>query len=271
MKKLICLFLLLFFVFPAARAEDAKQIILAATTSVQDTGLLDVLIPVFEAKSGYKVKPIAIGTGQAIKMAMNGEADVILVHSPEQEKKFMDEGYGTTKRAVMHNYFIIVGPKNDPAGVKNAASPVNAFERIAAIKASFVSRGDNSGTNAKEKALWEKAKVMPARAWYIESGTGMAVALRIAGEKNAYILSDKATYLSLKKSLNLKILYEGGNDLLNTYNIIELNPVKIKKINIAGGKAFADFILSKEGQEIINRFGVEKFKEQLFIPGAAGN
>jgi len=245
-----------------------KTVILATTTSTQDSGLLDVLVPLFEKENGLQVKTISVGSGQAMKMGEKGEADVLLVHSPDAEKKFMAEGFGTTRRLVMHNDFIILGPAADPAKVKGSKA-AEAMKRIAQSGALFASRGDNSGTHAKEKGLWKAAGVDPeGQKWYQQTGLGMGQTLNVAAEKKAYILTDRATYLSLKKVLGLEILVEGDGKLLNIYHVIELNPVKSPKINAQGGKAFADFMVARKTQEIIGRFGVDKFGAPLFFPDA---
>jgi tungstate transport system substrate-binding protein len=249
-------------------AASTKTVILATTTSTQDSGLLDVLVPMFEKESGLQVKTISVGSGQAMKMGEKGEADVLLVHSPDAEKKFMAEGYGVTRRLVMHNDFIILGPAADPAKIKGAKA-AGAMKRIAESGALFASRGDNSGTHAKEKGLWKAAGVDPeGHKWYQQTGLGMGETLNVAAEKKAYILTDRATYLSLKKGLGLDILVEGDGKLLNIYHVIELNPVKSPKINAQGGKAFADFMVARKTQEIIGRFGVDRFGAPLFFPDA---
>jgi tungstate transport system substrate-binding protein len=253
---------------PLLAAQQSKTIILATTTSTQDSGLLDVLVPQFEKESGFQVKTISVGSGQAMKMGEKGEADVLLVHSPEAEKKFMADGFGVTRRLVMHNDFVIVGPVTDPAIVKGI-STLDAMKRIAAAGALFMSRGDNSGTHAKEKGLWKAASVnVEGQKWYQQTGQGMGQTLNVAAEKKGYTLSDRATYLSLKKGLGLDILAEGDSKLLNIYHVIELNNTKWPKINAGGGKAFADFMVAKKTQETIGRFGVEKFGSPLFFPDA---
>jgi tungstate transport system substrate-binding protein len=245
-----------------------KTVILATTTSTQDSGLLDVLVPLFEKESGLQVKTISVGSGQAMKMGEKGEADVLLVHSPDAEKKFMAEGFGATRRLVMHNDFIILGPAADPAKIKGSKA-AEAMKRIAQTNSLFASRGDNSGTHAKEKGLWKAAGVEPeGQKWYQQTGLGMGQTLNVAAEKKAYILTDRATYLSLKKGLGLEILVEGDGKLLNIYHVIELNPVKSPKINAQGGKAFADFMVARKTQEIISRYGVDKFGAPLFFPDA---
>jgi len=244
-----------------------KTIILATTTSTQDSGLLDVLLPIFEKKTGYFVKTIAVGSGQAMAMGQRGEADVLLVHSPEAEKKFITEGYGINRRLIMHNDFIILGPSEDPAKVKGTKSSSEVFKKIASTKTLFMSRGDNSGTHAKENAIWKVAGINPeGEKWYQQTGLGMGQTLNITAEKKGYTLADRGTYLALKKNLGLDILVEGDAILLNIYHVIEVNPAKWPKVNVAGGKAFADFMVSKEVQNIIKTFGVDKFGSPLFFP-----
>jgi len=254
---------------PVAAASDQKNLILATTTSTQDTGLLDVLNPIFEKKTGFFVKTIAVGSGQAMTMGAKGEADVLLVHSPAAEKKFMSEGNGVNRKLVMHNDFIIVGPPSDPAGIKGMKSAAEAFKQIAAKGAVFMSRGDNSGTNAKEKDVWKAAGINPeGQKWYQQTGLGMGQTLNVSAEKKTYTLADRGTYLSLKKNLGMDILVEGDKVLLNIYHVIEVNPAKWSKVNTHGAKAFAEFMVSKEVQDIISTFGVDKYGSPLFFPDA---
>ena len=250
-------------------APKQKNIILATTTSTQDSGLLDVLIPIFEKQTGYFVKTIAVGSGQAMKMGEKGEADVMLVHSPDAEKKFIADGFGVNRQLIMHNDFIIVGPGTDPAKVKGVKSSAEAMKMIAKTESLFLSRGDNSGTHAKEKTLWKKAEVTPAgQKWYQETGLGMGQTLNVAAEKKGYTLADRGTYLALKKNLGLDILVEGDAALLNIYHVIEVNSAKWPKANADGAKAFAAFMVSKNTQDIIKTFGVDKFGSPLFFPDA---
>jgi tungstate transport system substrate-binding protein len=254
-----------------APAPANPNLILATTTSTQDSGLLDVLIPLFEAQTGYKVQTVAVGTGAALKMGQEGNADVLLVHAPSSEKTYMDGGYGKERFLVMHNDFIIVGPAADPAGIKGDASAVDAFKKIAAASATFISRGDQSGTNTKELALWKSAGLDPATqkpSWYVESGQGMGATLTIASEKGAYTLTDRATYLANKANLQLDILAEKDNSLLNVYHVITVNPDKWPKINYEGALAFAKWITSPDTQAVIGKFGVEEFGQPLFVPDA---
>jgi tungstate transport system substrate-binding protein len=263
----VALFVVLSISFPAFAQQ--KNIILATTTSTQDTGLLDVLIPIFEKKTGYFVKTIAVGSGQAMAMGQKGEADVLLVHSPEAEQKFVADGYGVNRRLVMHNDYIVVGPPADPAKIKGTKSAVEVFKKIASSNSLFISRGDNSGTHAKEKAIWKVANIKyEGEKWYQQTGLGMGQTLNVASEKRAYTLADRGTYLALKKRLDLDILAEGDAILLNIYHVIEVNPAKFPKVNAAGAKAFADFMVSRETQEIIRTFGVDKYGSPLFFPDA---
>ncbi len=249
--------------------EKNKEVILATTTSTLDSGLLDELIPVFQKKSGYFVKPIGVGSGQAMAMGERGEADVLLVHSPDAEKKFMDAGFGKNRRIVMHNDFVIVGPKKDPAGIKASGSAIDSMKKLASSESLYISRADNSGTHAKELKLWKAAGIDPkGRKWYHETGLGMGQTLSVASEKEGYTLSDRGTYLSMKKALALSILREGDRDLLNTYHVIEVNETKWPKVNTAGAKAFADFMVSAETQRLIKKYGVAKYGSPLFFPDA---
>lgn len=246
-----------------------KTLILATTTSTQDSGLLDLLVPLFEKESGYSVKTIAVGSGQAMKMGEKGEADVLLVHSPDAEKRFMSEGSGANRRLVMHNDFMIAGPAADPANLKSATGIIDAMKRIAAKNALFISRGDNSGTHAKEKALWKSSGINPdSGKWYQQTGLGMGQTLNVAAEKRGYTLIDRATYLAMKKILGLEILYQGDNSLLNIYHVIEVNPAKHPKVNAPGARAFAEFMVSGKTQEIIRKFGADRFGSPLFFPDA---
>jgi tungstate transport system substrate-binding protein len=246
-----------------------KAIILATTTSTQDSGLLDILLPIFEKKTGYFVKTIAVGSGQAMAMGQKGEADVLLVHSPDAEKKFIAEGYGVNRRLIMHNDYIIVGPSEDPAKIKRMKSAQGSFKKIALAKALFLSRSDKSGTHVKERDIWKAAGINPeVEKWYQQTGLGMGQTLSVAAEKKGYTLADRGTYLALKKNLGLDILVEGDAILLNIYHVIEVNPAKWSKVNSAGAKAFADFMVSKETQDIIKTFGVDKFGSPLFFPDA---
>ena len=251
-----------------APEQSPTELILATTTSTRDTGLLDVLLPLFESKSGYKVKMVAVGTGQALKMGEEGNADVLLVHSPKSELELMDKGFGKDRLLVMHNDYVIVGPKDDPAGIKGMKIAVDAFKMIAEAKSPFVSRGDDSGTNKMELTLWKSANITPEGDWYLQSGQAMGETLRIASEKFGYTLTDRGTYLALRDTLQLDVLVEGDPVLLNIYHVITVNPDKWPKVNYTGAEAFADFLVSPDTQKLIGEFGVDKFGQPLFIPDA---
>jgi len=263
------LFFALFISGVLSTQAQQKTVILSTTTSTQDSGLLDVLLPIFEKHSGYFVKTIAVGSGQAMAMGQKGEADVLLVHSPAAEKKFVAEGYGLNRRIIMHNDFIVVGPPEDPAKVKGMKSAAESFKGIAAGNALFLSRADKSGTHVKEMDIWKAAGINPeGQKWYQQTGLGMGQTLSVTNEKKGYTLADRGTYLAVKKNLQMDILVEGDGILLNIYHVIEINPVKWPKVNVAGGKAFADFMVAKETQEIIRTFGVDKYGSPLFFPDA---
>ncbi len=252
---------------PAAQPKE-KAVILATTTSTQDSGLLDELIPLFEQQTGYVVKTIAVGSGQALAMGKRGEADVLLVHSPEAEEALVADGAGTNRRLIMHNDFVLVGPPQDPAGIARHSAR-ESLQRIAAAKALFLSRGDNSGTHAQELKLWKAAAIAPeGQPWYQQTGLGMGQTLTIAAEKKAYTLSDRGTYLALRKKLGLVILHEGDPSLRNIYHVIELTPARFPKVNTAGGRAFADFLVSKAVQTRIKEFGIAIYGSPLFFPDA---
>jgi len=267
-KLVVCISAFLLFVSlfnPHIGAQENRTVILATTTSVQDTGLLDVLIDAFQKKTGLIVKAIAVGTGQALQMGRLGEADILWVHSPADEKQFVDEGYGINRTTFMHNDFVILGPKTDPAKVMGAKNAVEVFKKISSAKALFVSRGDNSGTHKREKAIWKEAGVSPDKNAYIEAGQGMAQTVAVANEKQGYVLADRSTYLSLKKTIDLVIVSEGGQALINSYSLILVNPDKFPKINANGAKALFNYLLSNDSQETIENFGKTKFGEQLFF------
>ncbi|MBI4735545.1 MAG: extracellular solute-binding protein [candidate division NC10 bacterium] len=249
-------------------AQADRTVILSTTTSTQDSGLLDVLVPLFEKKTGYTVKTISVGTGQALALAARGEADVCLVHAPDAEKKYVSEGLLLNRRLVMHNDFLIVGPAGDPARIKGLASAADALRRLAEAKTTFVSRGDNSGTYQLEKKLWKEARLDPSGPWYLQAGQGMGATLVITSEKQAYSLTDRGTFLAFKKRVQLVPLVEKDRILLNIYSVLEPDPAKFPRVNAAGGRAFADFMVSKEAQEVIRTFGVDRFGEPLFFPDA---
>ncbi|MRR13516.1 extracellular solute-binding protein, partial [bacterium] len=242
------------------------DVILASTTSTQDSGLFDVLIPAFEeAYPEYKVEVIAVGTGEALELGQNKDADVLLVHAKAKEEAFVADGFGTERKDVMYNDFVIVGPAADPAGIKGMAAAADAFKKIMDAGATFVSRGDDSGTHTKELSIWKAAGIeAPAGAWYMSAGQGMGDVLKIASETPGYTLADRATYLSLKDTLALELLVEGDKALFNQYGVIPVTDAS----NMEGAQAFADWIVSAEGQKVIEEYGVEEYGEALFIPNA---
>ena len=254
---------------PAApAAPENPDVILSTTTSTRDSGLLDYLLPTFQEQTGYNIKMVAVGTGEALKMGEEGNADVLLVHAPASELELMEGGYGKDRFLIMHNDFIIVGPADDPAGIKDSENTAAAFAAIASSQSPFTTRGDDSGTHKMELSLWASAEITPEGDWYLNTGQGMGDTLRIASEKYAYTLTDRATYLALKDTLDLDILFEGDKVLLNIYHVITVNPDKWPNMNYDGAKAFADWLVSKEVQDLIANFGVDKFGQPLFFPDA---
>lgn len=255
----------------APAAPENPNLILATTTSTQDSGLLDVLIPIFEAQTGYTVQTVAVGTGQALKMGEEGNADVLLVHAPASEVAFMEKGFGRDRLLIMHNDFVIIGPGADPAAIKGTPSVVEAFQGIHASAATFISRGDDSGTHKKELEIWKKANLDPAgfpSSWYLQTGQGMGPSQIVASEKQSYILTDRGTFLSNRDNLELEILVEGDEILKNIYHVITVNPDKYPAVNYDGAIAFAKFLTSADTQAIIAQFGVDKFGQPLFFPDA---
>ena len=247
---------------------QSNVVIVSTTTSTQDSGLLDVLVPMFEKKTGLTVKTISVGTGQALALAARGEADVTLAHAPGVEKTYVEDGKMSNRRLVMYNDFVIIGPADDPAKIKSLPRAVDALKRIAESQSRFVSRGDRSGTHVLELALWKQAGIEPKGAWYIESGQGMGQTLGIANDRRAYALTDRATYLAFGKRVDLPILVEKDRPLLNIYSVMEVNPANGPRVNVAGGKAFAEFMLASETQAVIKAFGVDKYGQPLFVPVA---
>jgi tungstate transport system substrate-binding protein len=254
-RLLLALAAVLVLVRPAGAQAPSSTVILSTTTSTQDSGLLDVLVPMFERKTGYSVKTISVGTGQALALAARGEADVTLAHAPSLERQYVAEGKMANRRLVMYNDFVLIGPEDDPAKVKGDRSAVAALRTIAAAGARFVSRGDRSGTHTLELALWKQAGVTPAAPWYVESGQGMGATLGIADDRKAYTLTDRATLLALS-----------DRPLLNVYSVMEVNRASGPRVNAAGGKAFADFMLAPETQAVIRTFGVDRYGQPLFVP-----
>jgi tungstate transport system substrate-binding protein len=247
---------------------DRPEIILATTTSTQDSGLLDLLAPLFEEESGYLVKVIAVGTGQALKMGENGNADVLFVHAPAAEKVLIENGSAVGRRLIMHNDFVIVGPASDPAGIRGVSSPVTALAKISTTQSNFVSRGDDSGTHKKELMIWETGGLTPEGDWYLQSGQGMGATLKISSEKQGYTLTDRATYLAQQDVLDLDIMVGGDESLLNVYHAMLVNPKTWPKVNEAGARSWIDFLTRADIQLIIGEFGVEEFGQPLFFPDA---
>jgi tungstate transport system substrate-binding protein len=247
-------------------AEEVKDLILATTTSTQDSGLLDVLIPMFEEESNTNVQPIAVGTGQALEMGKKGEADVLLVHAPDSEQELVDSGDAINRNRVMYNDFILVGPANDPAGIKGMEVG-EAFQKLLNDGAVFISRGDDSGTHKKELDIWKSLEITPGdNAGYAETGQGMGNTLQVAAEKQGYVITDRATYLAQKENLDLEILVEGDEDLLNIYHVMQVNPEKHDIVYSEGAEEFVEFMINEETQKVIEEFGQEEYGEPLFFP-----
>jgi tungstate transport system substrate-binding protein len=264
MKRLRFLLIAVLSLFLSWPVSAEQRIRLATTTSTDNSGLLAVLLPPFEEKYGVKVDVIAVGTGRALKLGENGDVDVVLVHAPEAEKEFVDKGYGINRRDVMYNDFVLVGPKGNPAQIKKGSTAAEALKAIALAKAPFVSRGDDSGTNKKEKELWELAGIEPEGKWYMEAGQGMDAVLQIADEKRAYTLTDRGTWLAYAGNLDLAILLEDDPKLFNPYGIIAVNPGVYSYVNYTGAMHLIDWITSPEGQKIIGDF--KKNGQVLFTP-----
>jgi len=254
---------------PPSTAQS-RDVILATTTSTRDAGLLDSLLPVFERQTHYTVKVVAVGSGQALAMGRRGDADVVLSHAPDAERALVDSGYFVRRRIVMHNDFLIVGPPDDPAKLRGMTDPIVALQRIAQGAAPFISRGDQSGTHQMEQKLWRLAGIAPPSpgGWYTESGHGMGETLQMTDQKRAYTITDRATYLAWRDKLQLVPVVEGDPRLYNVYHVLELNPTNAPRINIMGGRAFADFLVSPEGQRLIGEFGKTRFGQSLFVPDA---
>lgn len=249
--------------------KEERSIILATTTSTEDSGLLDFLLPIFKEKTGIQVEVVAKGTGAALELAKNGDADGVLVHAKAQEEQFIADGFAKERFDVMYNDFILVGPESDPANLLTYApnDPIKAFELIAEKQAAFISRGDESGTHTKEKSYWNEANITPEGEWYVSVGTGMGAVLQMADEKLAYTLTDRATYLSMMDELDLVIVTEKNDKMYNQYGVMMVNPEKYP-IKEAEVQEFIDWILSEEGQNLISEFGIEEYGQSLFIPNA---
>lgn len=247
--------------------DPGPAVLLATTTSFQDSGLLDVLKADFEKRTGYRLRPTAVGTGAALAIGARGDADVLFVHAPEEELKFMAAGNGERRLLVMHNDFVIVGPPSDGAKIRGRDA-LTAFRAIAAAQVTFISRGDNSGTNIFELGLWRRSGATASGPWYIQAATGMGQTLQVASEKRAYTLTDRATYLARRAALELDILVQRDPPLLNPYHVITVAPEKFARVNAAGANAFADYLVSPETQRLIGAFGVDTYGEGLFTPDA---
>ncbi len=251
-----------------AQTPTDREIVLATTTSVRDAGLLEAILPAFERESGYRVKVIAVGSGQAMALGRQGEADILILHAPETELEFVQQGFATSRDALMSNEFVLVGAGNDPAGVRGLGA-IAALQAIVAVEALFVSRADRSGTHVKERGLWQLAGVGPGRPWYRESGQGMSATLQIANQLEAYTLTDIGTLLSHKYPLDLEILVEGDTLLANPYHVLLANPARFEWLNAAGARALRDYLLSEETQRAIGAHGREELGRSLFVPGAS--
>jgi len=268
MRMRLVILSLVLFLLPACSSRPVPSITLATTTSVNDTGLLDMLAPRFREQTGIEVKVVAVGTGQALQLGRRGDADVLIVHDPESEQHFMDEGNGESRREIMHNDFVLVGPPDDPAGIQGSESIVVAFQRIASKGTTFVSRGDNSGTHLREQRIWKRAEIQPQGDWYVQSGGGMGLILGIANEKRGYTLSDRGTFLALRDKLDLKIVCEGDPLLLNRYSVIVASADKHPADRHEMARRFAEFLFAPDTQQAIGQFGVDRFGEPLFHPDA---
>jgi tungstate transport system substrate-binding protein len=245
-----------------------RDIILATTTSTQDSGLLDELLPLFEEETGYRVKTIAVGTGEALAMGSRGDADVLLAHAPPQEKEVVASGAAMNRQLIMHNSFLIAGPEEDPAGLRGSRNGAGSVAIIAQTASRFVSRGDNSGTHIREMSLWEAAGIAPEGDWYVSTGQGMGATLMIASELRAYVLTDRGTFLTMRERTGLVPHVEGDPSFLNIYSVLEVNPDRFPRVNHAGAAAFSEFIRGPEAQGIIREFGKDRFGEPLFHPDA---
>ena len=248
-------------------AQTNKIIRLATTSSTENSGLLNYLLPVFEAKSGYEVHVIAVGTGKALRMGKDGDVDVILVHALGAERDFVEQGYGVKRYSIMYNDFVVIGDTADPAGIRDCASVQNAFQKIQSSESLFISRGDDSGTHKKEKEIWQAAllstQTSPGK-WYREIGQSMGKVIQMADELRAYTLTDRGTWLTYQDKISLKILYQGDVSLFNPYGIIAISPERYKNTNIAGANALIQWLISTQGQQFIGQY--KKHGRVLFVP-----
>ncbi len=266
MKKINQAFYLLT-LFVIATVVNAEQVLrMSTTTSTENSGLLAVLNPVFEQQNNIRLDVIAVGTGKALKLGENGDVDVVFVHAPEAEMKFVADGFGVDRKAVMHNDFVILGPASDPAHIKGSSTAIEAMQKINSSKAMFISRGDDSGTHKKEKKLWQLAGIKPSGSEYMAVGQGMGAVLQIADEKQAYTLSDRGTFIAYQDKINLVVVFEGDKVLFNPYHIMAVNPEKHPHVQYELAKKYIDFVVSKQGQDIIANY--KKGGQQLFYPDA---
>ena len=251
-------------IFRGDDGEEVERLILATTTSTENSGLLEQLIPAFEEKYSYRVDVVAVGTGRALQHGRDGDADVLMVHAKPAELKFVENGYGVNRKEIMYNDFVILGPQNDPANIKGTTDALEAFRTIAEKEATFISRGDNSGTNKKELGIWEEAGIDPSGEWYQETGQGMGSSITIADQKDAYILSDRGTYIAFRDKIDLEIVSEGDEVFYNLYGVIAVNPDKHPDVNYEGAQAFIDYLVSEKAQKIIKDYKMDG--ERLFNP-----
>jgi len=266
-KKIIFLILLCVLLVPGV-TEAQQRLKMSTTTSTDNSGLLEILLPPFEKMFNVKVDVIAVGTGKALRLGQNGDVDIVFVHARSAEDRFVADGYGVNRRDVMYNDFVITGPENDPAQIRGTKSAAVALAKIAGVQAPFISRGDDSGTHKKEKNIWIETGITPRGAWYQEVGQGMGAVLKIADEKKAYALADRGTFLAFSKKVGLVVLCEGDPVLYNPYGIIAVNPATYPHVNYVKAMALIGWVTAPEGQEIIRQFGKEKFGRPLFTPMA---
>lgn len=262
--RLFCVFLLISCFTPICFSETRLR--MSTTTSTEDSGLLKVLLPPFEKANNVKVDVISVGTGKALKLGENGDVDVVFVHARAAEDKFVADGHGVDRRDVMYNDYIILGPKNDPARIKETTSAVDALKKIAETKSLFISRGDESGTDKKEKSIWRAAGIVPQTPWYIEAGQGMGAVLQMANEKNAYTIGDRGTFIPFENKIGLIVLVEGDKTLFNPYGVIAVNPKKYPGVQYELANKFVEFVVGPEGQKIIAEYKLDG--KQLFFPDA---
>jgi len=265
-KMLLNLPLLILLGMSAGCGEGRGRLRLATTTSTDNSGLLDHLLPAFERKTAIKVDVVAVGTGKALELARNGDVDAVLVHAPEAEEQFVAAGYGVERTRIMHNDFVILGPRSDPARIRGSRDALSALKAIAADRLTFVSRGDESGTHKKEQALWREARVAPSGPWYLQTGQGMGHTLLVADEKNAYVLSDRGTAIAFRERIDLVVLCEGDPRLVNPYSLIAVNPRRHPHVHYRQAMALIGFLTSRAGQELIASFRTGG--QQLFYPDA---